>query len=63
MPFSSIFLSNSGVKCKPAVGAAAEPYSLAYTVWYISLFSSFSWIYGGSGMVPNFSKISIKIPL
>ena len=22
MPFSSIFLSNSGVKCKPAVGAA-----------------------------------------
>ena len=24
-PFSSIFFNNSGVKCSPAVGAAAEP--------------------------------------
>lgn len=32
-PFSRIFFKSSGVKCNPAVGAAAEPRTLAYTVW------------------------------
>ena len=32
-PFSFNFEKISSVKCKPAVGAAAEPLTLAYTVW------------------------------
>ncbi len=32
-PFASISCNNSGVKCSPAVGAATEPGTRAYTVW------------------------------
>ena len=31
--FFCISSSNSGVKCSPAVGAAADPSNFAYTVW------------------------------
>ena len=41
-PFSFIFSSNCSVKCKPAVGAAAEPSYFAYTVWYLSFSFNFS---------------------
>ena len=44
---------NSGVKCRPAVGAAAECSSLmAYTVWYFSGSPSYPVMYGGSGTWP-----------
>jgi hypothetical protein len=33
MPRAAIDASSSGVKCSPAVGAAADAGSLAYTVW------------------------------
>ena len=59
---ASISLNNSLVKWSPAVGAAALPTSLAYTVWYLFWSSNFSCIYGGSGIVPNSSNISNKIP-
>ncbi len=62
MPFSLISPSRSSVKCKPAVGAAAEPRSLEYTVWYLSWSSSFALIYGGKGILPNFSSISSNTP-
>ena len=32
-PFSSAFFKSSSVKWSPAVGAAADPKFLAYTVW------------------------------
>ena len=33
IPRARIFPRSSGVRCSPAVGAAAEPNSRAYTVW------------------------------
>ena len=62
IPFSSIFFNNSSVKCNPAVGAAAEPSYFAYTVWYLSLSFKLSCIYGGKGISPILSRISLKIP-
>ena len=40
------------MKCSPAVGAAAEPASRAYTVWYRDGSASGSTMYGGSGVSP-----------
>ncbi len=34
LPTFFIPSSSAGVKCRPAVGAAAEPGVAAYTVWY-----------------------------
>ena len=41
-PWAAIFSSSAWVKCSPAVGAAAEPLILEYTVWYRSPSSSSS---------------------
>ena len=60
IPFSLIFFKSSGVKCSPAVGAAAEPRSFAYTVWYLFLSFNFSFMYGGSGICPIESSLSKK---
>ena len=49
---------DSLVKWSPAVGAAALPIFLAYTVWYLDWSSNLVFIYGGSGMVPSLSNIS-----
>ena len=62
MPFSFIFSKSSSVKCNPAVGAAADPSYFAYTVWYLSLSFSLSVMYGGKGIKPILSSISLKIP-
>ena len=51
--FCLIFSSSSGVKCKLAVGAAQEPGVSWNTVWYRSVFSRVSVIYGGRGNLTN----------
>ena len=61
-PFAFSLSSSSGVKCKPAVGAAAEPLCFAKTVWYLSLSSSFLVIYGGSGISPSSSRTFSNTP-
>ena len=52
-------------KCRPAVGAAVEPISLEYIVWYLSLSLSvgFLLIYGGNGVFPYESKSSCTVVL
>ncbi|GIR93483.1 MAG: hypothetical protein CM15mP93_16700 [Thiotrichaceae bacterium] len=50
-------------KCRPAVGAAVEPISLEYIVWYLflSLSVGFLLIYGGNGVLPYESKSSYTV--
>ena len=62
-PFALICSKSSGVKCNPAVGAAAEPSTLAYTVLYLSLnLLGCALIYGGSGITPTLSKMFSNTP-
>ena len=62
IPFFSISFKSSFVKWSPAVGAAADPSYFAYTVWYLSLSFKLSCIYGGNGISPIWSNISLNIP-
>ena len=50
------------MKCRPAVGAAAEPSCSAYTVWYLFLSSSLCVIYGGRGISPSSSRMFSNTP-
>lgn len=42
---------------------SSTTYVFAYTVWYLFWSVNFSWMYGGSGIVPSVSSISYNIPL
>ena len=59
MPFAVSCCNMRSVKCKPAVGAATDPNTLEYVVWYVSLSADFVFLlrYGGMGSSPRYVSI------